>query len=1008
MKLFILGLLVLSIVSFLAYKKKIYENFDGNEEKSYQDTQEQRFNIMNKYPVDNSLVPQGEGTSFIGIENDLSTSDNYMKKRDAVFKEKPIQQTVPKSTLSTNINSCNMISKCSELNNSDCGYCLYSNEFSYGGTAGPGTDVCPANAWTNDPNKCQEMKEKALCKTVKSCADLTGESGDVCGWCPTSGRAMPMKKVGDKYLPKYPDDVCSDMDAGLIKSGDCAKFFRNHPCLTPQINSGPLSAACLASLWKKAIGPDRRKIDWNAYIKNKNAFWNTRGMNAVYNDMKAWLAYTKSSDYKTAVKGYAMCFGTKPDPCSSQFSPRPTECMDQLWEKGGGQPDGSGLPSKAGFFRQGESSYKQTIGGYQYTFDEAKSVCAENGGRLCYKNEIMDKNICSAGWVADKIRGYPMATGVEWYDKRANNPALAYSKSYCGGRSNGWRTWSTDPNNKGSAHCCYEFNASNSQEDIINITKKLANEATGGDTGDKAGLMKMVFGKNWTPPPPAKVGDYCKFEGSNNQILWGYVMEKLGEECAMMWTNVKTPKYAQERAKLPKNDEGMNSQRYWFGWPKVPPQNNYGPDIQSNGLVRTDNLLVLKPCSNAPSNCGANCQSIIRNLLETYPQPQDCVVSGWGEWSGCNKTCGPGQKTRTRTVLKQAQRDGAACPALTETADCENRPCYPSNYKGCYKDCDGQRKGGSVRDLPLSGYGVTKEQCAEQAVNRNKKYYGLQYQNGVGGGDRMVAQCWLGDSYGAQGTNSNCKDLGSQGNIPFGQSCTNAVYENENYKPVNYTDEGNKYCVGYTSYKTSVQNNAENCKMSCDEDPNCNAAAFSKINRGGGHNCTTYHNCTITDDTQNWDYNYYYKPGVSVTWGGESWMQNCNQYTKNVGPYKSSGGQYLADACQVGYDSGSCSRYDGDTSVADWKRTACATGERLKSLDAYTLPQLRENSAPPTGYKAKPGSGPCECRGSGYGRDSCGTLCCDASPYTSTIPGNKYYYKNGGNRTTDNLCYEKI
>ena len=303
---------------------------------------------------------------------------------------------------------------------------------------------------------------------------------------------------------------------------------------------------------------------------------------------------------------------------------------------------------------------------------------------------------------------------------------------------------------------------------------------------------------------------------------------------------------------------------------------------------------------------------------------------------------------------------------------------------------------------------MTKEQCAEQAVNRNKKYYGLQYQNGVGGGDRMVSQCFLGDSFGAQGTAGNCKDLGSQGNIPFGQSCSNAVYENENYKPVKYTDEGNKYCIGYTWYTTSVQNSAENCKSACDNDPNCNAAAFSTINRNGGDNCTIYHNCTITEDTQNWDYNYYYKPGVSVDWGGEAWMQDCNQYTKTVGPYKSSGGQYLADACQTGRDSGSCSRYDGDTSVADWERTACATGERLRDDEAFPLPQLRENSAPPTGYKAKPGSGPCECRGSGYGRDSCGTLCCDASPYTSTIPGNKYFYRNGGNRNIDNLCYEKI
>lgn len=48
-----------------------------------------------------------------------------------------------------------------------------------------------------------------------------------------------------------------------------------------------------------------------------------------------------------------------------------------------------------------------------------------------YLSQIKDKNICSAGWTADQIRGYPMANGIDWYNSRYSNP-----------------------NDKGSAHCC--------------------------------------------------------------------------------------------------------------------------------------------------------------------------------------------------------------------------------------------------------------------------------------------------------------------------------------------------------------------------------------------------------------------------------------------------------------------------------------------------------------------------------------------------------------------------
>ena len=62
------------------------------------------------------------------------------------------------------------------------------------------------------------------------------------------------------------------------------------------------------------------------------------------------------------------------------------------------------------------------------------------------------------------------------------------------------------------------------------------------------------------------------------------------------------------------------------------------------------------------------------------------------------------------------------------------------------------------------------------------------------------------------------------------------------------------------------------------------------------------------------------------------------------------------------------------------------TGEKCirRVLDISEI-QLPENSNPPYGYKAKDGSGPCQCTGHGGGLFSCGDLCCAASPI-STIP----------------------
>lgn len=100
-------------------------------------------------------------------------------------------------------------------------------------------------------------------------------------------------------------------------------------------------------------------------------------------------------------------------------------------------------------------------------------------------------------------------------------------------------------------------------------------------------------------------------------------------------------------------------------------------------------------------------------------------------------------------------------------------------YMGCYKDCKG-------RDLPKKIGNYNINHCRNKAIKNNNKYYGLQYQNGIGK-NRPLGECWVGNTYGSQGKASNCKTLNK--NQVYGQSCTNAVYKvvnklNNNIKPL--------------------------------------------------------------------------------------------------------------------------------------------------------------------------------------------------------------------------------
>jgi hypothetical protein len=79
------------------------------------------------------------------------------------------------------------------------------------------------------------------------------------------------------------------------------------------------------------------------------------------------------------------------------------------------------------------------------------------------------------------------------------------------------------------------------------------------------------------------------------------------------------------------------------------------------------------------------------------PCPVGCTVTSWGEFGDCTKTCGTGLKVRRRTITWQSTSPGSVCPMLEEVKECNTEhcaiDCVVSNF-GKWSTCDRTCGGG--------------------------------------------------------------------------------------------------------------------------------------------------------------------------------------------------------------------------------------------------------------------------------------------------------------------------
>jgi hypothetical protein len=126
----------------------------------------------------------------------------------------------------------------------------------------------------------------------------------------------------------------------------------------------------------------------------------------------------------------------------------------------------------------------------------------------------------------------------------------------------------------------------------------------------------------------------------------------------------------------------------WSTWSKC------SKDCGQGSQMQTRVVLV------SPTHGGKECPiSSQQQPCNTQACPVDCQLSAsWSDWSSCSKPCGGGQQTQTRTVVKAAAHGGKECPVSSQQQACNTQACpvdcqlSEPHWSDCSHTCGGGQK----------------------------------------------------------------------------------------------------------------------------------------------------------------------------------------------------------------------------------------------------------------------------------------------------------------------------
>ena len=546
------------------------------------------------------------------------------------------------------VQNCRQITTCSQLNNGKCGYCAYDKEFRYGDKNGPKADVCPKKAWTTDASECEKIREQEICSNVDSCGDLYGEAANICGFCPTTGKAMPMKKVGNKFLPKYPDDTCNAEGYGLLPADKCAKFLKNHPCITPYHSSGPHTVPCIKKLWKnsKCTNP-------KPYYKSFDTLAKTlkKGYRVIGTQMQNTNTKTRDNVYNVAVQYSNICFGNhnNVDPCDRKFFrngiPHP-ECLKKEYLNSGCTKKGTGWKDLQNM--SGTKKHIGEISEYKTGADAAVNAVWHGWSEGSRKGKIKkghgdcdnDKD-CAPGLKCGHGENTKSLPGIKNVSQH-----LRYGRDFC-----------------------YKPNDTTDINEYKNTMKKVFDLTVGAQKyKTRKHTSEICFGEIPSPPPPMKPGDTVTHNNGGFNYT-GIIITIKGEYCNVMWIK------SENVTVIKRDGMDINEQKKIFGWPDIPPTHR---TVKTK--VHKRQLNQNKICSHNKATCKMTCKDIVADVLYRFPFPKDCVVSQWSGYSKCSKKCGSGWQNRWRKIFYPSKFGGKPCPTLRTWRRCNTKPCLNPNF----------------------------------------------------------------------------------------------------------------------------------------------------------------------------------------------------------------------------------------------------------------------------------------------------------------------------------------
>eukprot|EP01001_Neometanema_parovale_P002017 NODE_12415_length_512_cov_30.601542_g12125_i0.p1 GENE.NODE_12415_length_512_cov_30.601542_g12125_i0~~NODE_12415_length_512_cov_30.601542_g12125_i0.p1 ORF type:complete len:162 (+),score=47.12 NODE_12415_length_512_cov_30.601542_g12125_i0:25-510(+) len=130
---------------------------------------------------------------------------------------------------------------------------------------------------------------------------------------------------------------------------------------------------------------------------------------------------------------------------------------------------------------------------------------------------------------------------------------------------------------------------------------------------------------------------------------------------------------------------------------------------------KTRTRKVLRKTDYGGKACGTTTETVNCN---TDPCPQDCVMSDWGEFQECSATCARGTQIAQRSIKVPQAYGGKACDASQKSQYCNTQNCpidcvmgEYSTWSDCSLTCGGGQQTRTRKIQVAADYGAKPCPC---------------------------------------------------------------------------------------------------------------------------------------------------------------------------------------------------------------------------------------------------------------------------------------------------------